>query len=70
MTECIAGTCEAAVLQSESCSATSPCGTGYCAESVCRAPQADGAPCTSAGQCASGLCRDEVCTRRPSACLN
>ena len=70
MSECIAGTCQVAVLQGEACSASQPCGTGFCGEGVCRAPLADGSLCTGASQCSSGLCREGTCNPRPSACLN
>lgn len=70
MSECIAGTCEAAVLQGQACSATLPCGTGFCSEGVCGSPNADGSVCSSPSQCESGLCSEGTCTARPSACLN
>jgi hypothetical protein len=69
MSECIAGTCRAAVLQGEACSALIPCGTGFCSDGVCVPPAADGSECSSPSQCRSGLCSTGTCSARPSACL-
>ncbi len=69
LTECIGGRCEVAVLQGQSCDATTTCATGYCDQGVCVAPQDNGSSCSSASQCRSLLCTDGQCQPRPSACM-
>jgi hypothetical protein len=68
--ECLAGSCRAAVGLGEACEALVPCDSGgRCDDGTCAPLIEPGEACTASRQCVSGLCTDGRCVSLPSACV-